>query len=33
MMGKFPIWGGGVQGDKALMGGLMREDTDLMGGT
>ena len=24
--------GGQVQGDKALMGGLMREDIDLMGG-
>ena len=29
-----PIWGGQVQGDKALMGGgLMREYIDLMGGT
>ena len=33
-----PIWGGQVQGDKALMGGtheggLMRGDIDLMGGT
>ena len=27
------IWGGGqVQGDKALMGGLMRGDIDRMGG-
>ena len=30
-----PSYGGGgqVQGDKALMGGLMRGDIDLMGGT
>ena len=26
------IWGGQVQGDKALMGGLMRGDIDLMRG-
>ena len=26
------IWGAQVQGDKALMGGLMRGDIDLMGG-
>ena len=33
-MGGFvpPIWGGQVQGDKALMGGLMRGAIDLMGG-
>ena len=27
-----PIWGEQVQGDKVLMGGLMRVDIDLMGG-
>ena len=27
-----PHMGGQVQGDEALMGGLMREDIDLMGG-
>ena len=27
-----PIWGGQVQGNKALMAGLMRGDIDLMGG-
>ena len=33
-MGGFvsPHMGGQVQGDKALMGGLMRRDVDLMGG-
>ena len=33
-MGGFvpPIWGGQVQGDKALMGGLMRGNIDLIGG-
>ena len=33
-MGGFvtPYGGGQVQGDKALMGGLMRGDIDLMGG-
>ena len=35
-LGRLHIGGGGggqVQGDKALMGGLMRGDIDLMGGT
>ena len=34
MGGLSPQYGGGVQGDKALMGGLMRGDIDLIrGGT
>ena len=31
--GFVPLYGGGVQGDKALMGALMRGDTDLTGET